>query len=141
MDALLTVSSNQAITTTAVSTDKIDLQASRDIGGGERLFMLFTVTAALTGGTSLAMEVVTDDNSALSSPKVIGSSGAIPAASLTLGAQFAVALQPVTGLGERYLGANYTVVGTFAAGTVTAGIVRDVPTNVGKYYPSGYTIA
>jgi hypothetical protein len=144
MDNLLTVSSNQAVTITAVSANTIDLLQNRDIGGGVPLFMLFTITAAMlaAGAATVQFDVVTSAATDLSSSTIIGSSGPIPKANLTLGAQIAVALQPVTGLGQRYLGANYTVAtGPLTAGTVTAGIVRNVPTNVAKYYPSAFTVA
>jgi hypothetical protein len=142
MDALLTVSSNQAVTASAVSTNTIDLSGNRDIGGGEPLYMLFTVTAAMlaAGAATVTFNVVADDDPALGSPVVVSSTGAIPKADLGIGAQFAVAIQPQAGLGLRYVGASYTVAnGPLTTGTVTAGIVRNYATTA-KYYPSGYTV-
>ena len=84
-DKLLRVSEDQAITTTAFSTDTIDLGVARDVGEGTALYMNFCVTTALANGTSVKFEVVSSANANLSSPTVIGSSDAIVTASLTAG--------------------------------------------------------
>lgn len=140
-DINLRVSTAQALTTTAVSTDKVDLTQARDIGEGTRLFMNFAVPTALTGGTSVNFEAVVADDAALTTNvTVIGATGAIAAASLVAGAQFDVGLQPqVASLGRRYLGARYTIVGTFSAGTVTTDIVHDIQDGK-KFYPGGFTV-
>ena len=141
LDKLLRFSTAQAITTTAVSTDKADLSVARDIGEGEPLYMNFGLNAALTGGTSVAFEVVTADDAALTSNvTVIGSSGALLAAALTLNKVIVVALSPLVGsLGKRYIGARYTVAGTFSAGTVTADLTNAVADGQ-KFYPAGFAV-
>lgn len=140
-DKLLRVSEDQAVTATAVSTDKVDLSIARDIGEGENLYMNFAVTTALTGGTSLAFEVVVADDAALTSNvTVIGSSGPVLTASLVAGFNTAVRLNPLIGsTGKRYLGARYTAVGTYAAGKVTADIVHGIQDGR-KAYASGFTV-
>ena len=70
-DKLLRVSEDQALTTTAVSTDTVDLVHARDIGEGTSLYMNFAVTTALAGGTSVKFEVITSANANLSSPNNI----------------------------------------------------------------------
>jgi len=148
-DVLLTVSgtnnpgsaiTGQAITGTAVSTDKIDLGTARDIGEGKTLYMVFTVIQAFNTLTSLDMQVVTDDNASLSSPTVIGSINAT-LANLTAGKQYVVRLPALIGsLGERYLGAQYTVNGTNPTqGSILAQIVADIQDGK-KFYASGFSV-
>ena len=140
-DKLLRVSEDQAITTTAFSTDTIDLGTARDIGEGTALYMNFAVTTALANGTSVKFEVVTSANANLSSPTVIGSSDAILTAALTVGKNVVVRINPdIAGKGKRYLGARYVVSGTMNAGKVTADIVETIGDGQ-KYYASGFTVA
>jgi hypothetical protein len=140
-DKFLRVSDAQALTTTAVSTDKVDLSQARDIGEGDDLYMVFTVGTALAGGTSVNFQVTVADDAALSTnATTIGMSGVIATASLVAGAQFSVRLNPqIASLGRRYLGATYTIVGTFTAGTVTADIVTDIQDGK-KFYASGFSV-
>ena len=140
-DKLLRVSEDQAITTTAFSTDTIDLGTARDVGEGTALYMNFAVTTALANGTSVKFEVVISDNANLSSPVVVGSSDAILTAALTVGKNVVVRINPdIAGKGKRYLGARYTVAGTFNAGKVTADVVETIGDGR-KYYASGFTVA
>jgi hypothetical protein len=140
-DKLLRVSTDQAVTTTAVSTDTVDLSIARDMGEGGDLFMNFAMTEAFAGGTSTNFEIIIADNAALSSNVVvIGASGAIVTASLTLGTNVAVRLNPqIASLGKRYLGARYTVSGTNTAGKVVADIVMDIQDGK-KFYASGFAV-
>lgn len=138
-DQFLRVSTGQAVTTTAVSADTIDLSQARDIGAGEDLYMAFAVGTAFAGGTSTEFQVISSANADLSSPTVVGSSGAIATASLTAGSRQAVRINPRVGSnGQRYLGARYVVVGTNTAGTVTADIVHGIQDS--KTYASGFSV-
>jgi hypothetical protein len=140
-DKNLRVSTDQAVTTTAVSTDTIDLSVARDIGEGKDLYMNFAVTEAFAGGTSTNFEVIIADNAALSSNVVVvGASGATVTANLTLGANIAVRINPLIGsLGKRYIGARYTVSGTNTAGKVVADIVEAIQDGK-KFYASGFSV-
>jgi hypothetical protein len=140
-DKLLRVSEAQAVTTTAVSTDKVDLSVNRDIGEGESLYMNFAIGTAFAGGTSTAFEVVVADDAALTSNvTVVGSSGALLTAALTASKNIAVRINPLIGsTGKRYFGARYTVVGTNSAGTVTADVVHGIQDGQ-KAYTSGFAV-
>ena len=140
-DSLLRVSEDQAVTSTAVSTNTVDLGVARDMGEGTTLYMNFALTEAFANGTSITFEVITSASANLGTPTVIGSSAAIVTASLTLGKNIVVTLNPeIAGKGQRYLGARYTVAGTMNAGKVTADIVETIGDGQ-KFYASGFTVA
>ena len=77
VDAYALFSNDQAITADADSTDHMNLVVARDLGPGETLWCIFTVTAAFNNLTSLNMSVQVDDNSGFSSPTTIASTGEI----------------------------------------------------------------
>jgi hypothetical protein len=110
------------------------------MGEGQELFMNFAVTAALTGGTSVKFEVIQSASADLSSPTVIGSTDAVVTASLVAGYNTAVRVNPQIGSrGQRYIGARYTISGTYSAGTVTADVVATIQDGK-KFYASGFTV-
>ena len=139
-DSLLRVSEDQAVTSTAYSTNTIDLSAARDVGEGKTLYMNFALTEAFANGTNITFEVVTSANANLSSHDVVGSSTTIATAALTLGKNIVVAINPqIASNGKRYLGARYVVTGTMNAGKVTADVVETIGDGQ-KYYASGFTV-
>ena len=119
----------------------VDLGTARDIGEGESLYIVFTVTEAFVGATAtVAMNCVVSAAAALTTPTTVGSVSATAVASLTLGAQFVVRINPlVASLGLRYLGVIYTIAtATTTAGTMTAHVVTDFQDGK-KFYASGFT--
>ena len=143
-DKLLRVSTDQAVTSSAVSTDTIDLSVARDIGEGKKLIMNFAVTEAATadGAATVTFQVIGSTSANLSSPVVLGSTGAIAKADLALGKNIAVDFNTLIGSkGYRYIGANYVVAtGPLTAGKFTADVVETVQDGK-KFYASGFTVA
>lgn len=135
-DDTLIFSRAQAITVTAPSTNTIDVGANgtpyggsalvRDLGGGAEIPLAAQVVTTLTGGTSLQLVYqVADDTGFSTNLENIVLTGAIPAAELVAGYQFAIKAVPYRSR-RRYHRLNWVAVGTFAAGAVTAGIVTAV---------------
>ena len=138
IDRQLLLSNAQAITVSAVSANTIDLAVARDIGIGDDMEVFVRVVSAFVGGTSLQFSYVTSPNSDLSSANTIVSTPAIPVASLTAGTEWLrirVPVLPQAAQIARYVGLSYTVVGTFTAGAVTAGIAMD--REASAFYASG----
>jgi hypothetical protein len=110
--------------------DVVDLGVARDLGGDQAVYLVVTVdTAATSGGSATGQfNLVTDDNSSLSSPTVLVSSVAWPVASMTAGKTLMAVQLPMEGTAyERYIGIQQ-VTGTaaFTAGKVNAFLVDDV---------------
>lgn len=149
LDAQNLVSSAQAVTATAVSTNTIDLSQARDIGPGFDLRFSITVDVAATaaGAATVTFQAISSAAAALTSPTILSQTDAIGKAELTAGRRpieliiprSVLAAQPI---GQRYLGIQYTVAtGPLTAGSFTAGIVAgEFVQDVGKVYPAGYAI-
>ena len=115
---------------------------ARDMGEGEDLYIVFTVTEAFVGvGATVAINCVVSAATALTTPTTVGSVAATGVASLTLGAQFVVRINPlVASLGLRYLGVIYTIAtATTTAGAMSAYVVKDFQDGK-KFYASGFTV-
>lgn len=127
--------------TSVLSTNTIDLLQNRDIGEGGDTFGRFQVTTAAVGGTSIEMQIIAADDAGLTTNvTVIGTTGAIPVASLTVGARFACDISPrIANKGQRYVGARYVSVGTTTAGAVVGDIGAEIQDGQ-KFYPSGFAV-
>ncbi len=128
---------DQAVTTSAASTDHIDLGAARDIGNGQPLEILVLCTEAVTasGAATVTVALQSDDNSSFSSPANLVLSDAIPKASLVAGTQVLRVAVPYGT--ERYLRLFFTVgTGPLTAGRFTSGLIPQRQASVA--YASGY---
>ena len=148
LDALLQLAAAQAVTTTAVSTNTIDLGAARDIGTGKDLYAVITVdeAAAAAGAATVQFQVISSAAANLSSPTILGQTDAIAKTELTVGRKPIVvpippAILNAQPIGQRYLGLQFTVgTGPLTAGKFTC-YISDSDVNVNKNYPSGFTVA
>ena len=127
-----------------VSTNVIDQLYQRDLGqaksgvGPVEIFVV--VTTAFAGGTSLNIQLQgSTDNVTYT---VYAESGAIPTASLVVGANlFNVQIpgvQPETGPAPRYYRLNYVCVGVMTAGSVISGLGA---TDDNRYYKPGIVVS
>ncbi len=149
IDGLLLFDSAALVTSTAVSTNIVDLVNARDIGVGDdpAMKIMVLVTTAITTTNSATLTVSAQGSTDNSTWSTYASSPAYAAATLVAGTRlFDIDWpRPAAGLATpRYLRLNYTVgTGIFSAGAVTAALVldRDDRVNAAGAYPPGIRIA
>lgn len=139
-------SNAQAITASAASTNYIDLASIRNIGVGERLYIVFHVTTAFTDSGSdstVTPSLQTDDNTAFSSAataRTYDTFAALTAANTYKYYDLETRdgmLQ--TGPYERYAQVFYTVAnGNLTTGAISSFLVHDIA--AWKAYAVGFTI-
>lgn len=106
----------QALTTTAVSTNVIDLGVDRNIGPGYHMAVMVSSSVDAGGTTpTLQFEIQTDDNEGFSSATVIGTSEVVTG--LLAGQKIVL---PLGLTNERYLRLNLIAGGTSPTHTVDA---------------------
>lgn len=133
-DKELELSSEQAVTASAASTNYIDLGVARDVGVAGKLQLAISVPEGVTasGSATVTFQLQCDDNTSFSSPKNVLLTDAIGKADLPAGKQFYLPL-PV-GLDERYVRLYYTVAtGPLTGGKFTAQLVQGIQAS--KAYP------
>lgn len=142
VDSQLQFSSAQAVTAAAGSTNTLDLGAVRDIGSGEPLYLVVTVTTAMTdaGSDSSVTIAMEGDSTTTFTPDGTENVLLIPAVSAA-GASFFAALNPGSlPLQFQYVRLLYTPNnGNLTTGSFTAFLTKDIA----KYraYAKNYTIS
>lgn len=148
------LSDSQAVTSSAVATNVIDLNVARSIGSGEPMAVLFNVEVdadQTTGDEDYTFDVETSSDAGQSTAvnlvgRRIYESGTPTAPAqnadlLVAGYQFAIALPPMTlDEAQRYLGVRYVTAGTTPTITVSAHLVPMSSIQAEVVYPKGYTI-
>lgn len=128
--------------TSVLSTNTVDLGTARDIGEGSNYALgRVAVTVAFAGGTSAEFQIITADDAALTTNvKVLGTTGAVPVASLTIGSRFVIEINPIIGSkGQRYVGGRTVNVGANTAGTIYADIGSEIQDGQ-KFYANGFAV-
>jgi hypothetical protein len=137
IDTSRVFSNLQAVTTSAPSTNALDLGATgipfgatvplvRNVGHGEPIDLSVSVAATFTGLTSLQVSVQTSSDGVTWTS--VDTGAPVPAAQLVAGFQFHVP-KVIQEANCRYLQLFYTVVGTATAGTINAAIVANRQSN------------
>ena len=144
LDLQLQLSAAQAFTTTAVSTNTVDVSAiDPDLAPGEPLALVLTVDVAAdftTTDETYQLNLIGDDDPALGSPVVLQEM-IIAAADLAAGAMHVMPIAQ-NRMTERYLGAQMVLAGTTPS--VTASIsIQPLSMAQAAYrsYAKGYTIS
>ncbi|MCK4782570.1 MAG: hypothetical protein KAV87_02385 [Desulfobacteraceae bacterium] len=119
----------QAITSTAASTNHIDLKnVANRVGKPLRLAVRIPTLFTTGDAATLTVQIRESATAAMAAPVVIGSTAAIAVADLVAGAEIEVPQLPKKT--ARYIDVNYVVgTGTFTAGNIDANLVEDEQTN------------
>jgi len=129
-------------------TDVIDLRQARDVGVGDDIYVVITVTEAFNSLTSIEFSVkASTDSTIATGDTTVATTGSILLATLAVGARFTMCIQhPVVAsagaavVGARYLGVFADVTGTNpTTGKVLVDLVLD-PQTRHIDYPTSITV-
>jgi len=142
----------QAVTSTAISTNVLDLNAAsasnvpllQDIGNGEPIYLVVTTTTACTDTSSdatLTLTLESDSTANLATSATVHiSTGALAFATYATAGSVVFAGALPSGNYERYLGLRYTIAdGPLTAGAFTGFLTKDLQRY--RYYASGFSVA
>lgn len=130
-------------------TDVIDLRQARDVGIGDDIYVVVTVTEAFNSLTSIEFSVkASTDNTIATGDTTIATTGSILQAALVVGARFTICIQHsvvastgASAVGAKFLGVFADVTGTSpTTGKVLVDLVLD-PQTRHIDYPKGYITA
>jgi hypothetical protein len=131
IDTLLEFSDAQAVTTTADSTNVIDLSSDRDVGPGQPLYLVVQVDVALddaSANETYVVELETDDNAAMTSSTILNTM------TFTRGDVAGTRQwQAIGDNNEQFLQVVYTTGGTTPSGTFSAWLTKEQPESWASY--------
>ncbi len=140
VDALLLLSDKQVLGTGATpSTNEIDFSVDRDMGKGEPMAVVISVTVAADvadADETYQFDLRTDDNAAMASAQVL-ITRIILGADLTEGS---VHIIPLPLVNEQFIDMNYTLAGTTPSVTLSAFLLPQSMVQAYEFYASGFTI-
>lgn len=142
LDAHNLFSDAQAITSSAASTNLIDLGvANRNLGVGQPVYVVVQCDVAMTDASSnstVAVTIEQDTAAAFSSATAVQTIGTFAAVS-AVGTRIFAAIQP-DAITERYIRVYYNVAnGVLTTGSFTAYLTDNVQAEF--EYPDGFTIS
>lgn len=154
LDAQTQFSDSQAVTSSAVGENVIDLSQDRNIGAGEPMAVLFCVEVAAgqTGGDeTYTIDVEYATNAAQTTGRQLVGRRVFEAGTptapnqdadlLVAGFKFYIPVPPVNlSESERYLGIRYTTGGSTPTLTVSAFLVPLKLAELVSNHPSGFTV-
>ena len=158
IDSQLEFSDAQAVTSTAISTNVVDIlvtsgaaasaqgtytvtNSSLDLGQDNVPLYLVVQTVTAATDVTLTITLESDDNVGLSSPTVHFTTGTLAFAAFSPANTRLVTIALPHGLYERYVGVRYTVAsGPLTAGTFDAYLTTD-PAGVRRTYRSGFAVS
>lgn len=155
IDSQLLYSDSQALTTTAVGTNVVDLGVDRSMGNGEPLAVVFNVVVAAdqtTGDEDYTFDVEYASNAAQSTGRQLiarrvfeSGTPTAPAQNadlLVAGFSFVIPVPPTTlAESEQFLGVRYVLAGTTPLITMTAFLQPMSMIDAYNSYPDGFTIS
>ncbi len=119
LDARFRMSNNQTVTSTAVSTNIVDLGiANPNQGAGNRPVFIARVHTAYVSGTSVKATLQESVDEAFTTPLTVKDGFVVLVANAIAGKRLLEAVLPI--VHERYIRFNYTVVGSPSAGSIDA---------------------
>lgn len=132
LDSEAEFSNAQAVTSSAISTNVMDLGATptlRDLGSGTPVYLVIQVDAAATatGAATVTFSLESDSTADLATSATVHiTTAAIGKATLVAGYQVLIQALPLERTYERYLGVRYTVAtGPLTGGTFSAFLTLD----------------
>ncbi len=115
-----------------------NVNTGRDLGGGERIWLVIDWVTAAAGGTNCDIQLITSASSSLSSPTVIYDFTAIVTATLVKGYR-QIAPLPRSASYLQWLGVQAVTTGTYTTGAYIAWLGKDLDAQV-LGYASGFSI-